>query len=114
MLFAGSYGMLLTCYLSVAFWENTKNPTLLNFLNFRLSAGDLGDKKTEYNRYNNELNTISKHYAEMSEMGQKIAKWKGAFKVDIFFFWITLRLPEYIDYPATLRACSGNVHRACR
>ncbi|GBC36320.2 hypothetical protein GLOIN_2v1649442 [Rhizophagus irregularis DAOM 181602=DAOM 197198] len=75
-----------------AFWENTKNPTLLKFLNFRLSAGDLEDKKTEYNRYNNELNTISKHYAEMSEMGQEIAKWKGAFKNDkrtksVIQFW---------------------------
>jgi hypothetical protein len=55
-------------------------------LNFRLSAGDLGDRKTEYGRYNNELNTISKYHAEMSEMGQEIAKWKGAFKVDILFF----------------------------
>lgn len=80
-------------------------------MNFRLSAGDLEDKKTEYNRYNNELNTISKHYAEMSEMGQEIAKWKGAFKVDVFF--LDHFVVEYIDYPATLRACSGNVHRAC-
>ncbi|CAG8737307.1 4833_t:CDS:10, partial [Funneliformis caledonium] len=62
-----------------AFWENTENPTLLKFLNFRLSAGDLGDKKTEYNRYNNELNTISKYYVEMSEMGQEKAKWKEHF-----------------------------------
>ncbi|CAI2176453.1 7683_t:CDS:10 [Funneliformis geosporum] len=54
----------------------------LNAVQYR---GDLGDKKTEYNRYNNELNTISKHYAEMSEMGLEIAKCKGAFKVDVFF-----------------------------
>ncbi|CAG8805184.1 27500_t:CDS:2, partial [Racocetra persica] len=74
--------MLLICYLSVAFWKNTENPTLLKFLNFQFSASDLEDKKTEYNRYNNELNTISKHYAEMSKIEQKIAKWKGAFKND--------------------------------
>ncbi|CAG8696670.1 5170_t:CDS:2, partial [Funneliformis mosseae] len=33
----------------------------------------------EYARYNNELNTISR-YAEASELGQQIIKWKNAFK----------------------------------
>ncbi|CAG8736980.1 24318_t:CDS:2, partial [Gigaspora rosea] len=65
-----------------AFWKNTENPTYLKFLNFRLSAGDLGDKRTETNRYNNELNTISRHYAEVSEMGQEIVNWKIVFKND--------------------------------
>ncbi|CAG8437109.1 2392_t:CDS:2, partial [Funneliformis caledonium] len=34
----------------------------------------------EYSRYNNELNTISRYYAEASELGQQIIKWKNAFK----------------------------------
>ncbi|CAB5373694.1 unnamed protein product [Rhizophagus irregularis] len=46
----------------------------------------------------------------MSEMEQEIAKWKGAFKEDVFF--LDHFVVEYIDYPVTLRACSGNVYRA--
>ncbi|CAB4419044.1 unnamed protein product [Rhizophagus irregularis] len=36
-------------------------------LRFRLLAGDLTDKRTEYNRYKKELDEISKFYAEVSE-----------------------------------------------
>ncbi|CAJ0629769.1 15012_t:CDS:10 [Entrophospora sp. SA101] len=38
------------------------------------------DMKTEYNRYKKELNEISKFYTEVSEFGQKVQKWKTAFK----------------------------------
>ncbi|CAG8670240.1 12601_t:CDS:10, partial [Gigaspora rosea] len=66
------------------FWENTENPTLLDFLNFRLSTSMLDDKRIEYTRYNNEINTVRQ-----------------------------LRWSECIDYPVTLRACSGKILRAC-
>ncbi|CAG8467995.1 34543_t:CDS:10 [Gigaspora margarita] len=62
------------------FWENTEEPTLFDFLNFRLSTGVLDDKRTEYSRYKNELTTISKFYAEASEFGQNIIKWKNSCK----------------------------------
>ncbi|CAG8564775.1 16530_t:CDS:10 [Funneliformis caledonium] len=63
-----------------AFWESTSEPSLKKFLDFRLSAGNLEDMKTEYNRYKKELNEISKFYTEVSEFGQKVQKWKTAFK----------------------------------
>ncbi|CAG8810743.1 28678_t:CDS:10, partial [Gigaspora margarita] len=65
------------------FWETIEKPTLLDFLNFRLSIGTLDDKRIEYTRYNNELSTISRFYAEASEFGQKIISWKTAFKETI-------------------------------
>ncbi|CAG8730845.1 12932_t:CDS:10, partial [Dentiscutata erythropus] len=49
------------------FWENTKEPTLFDFLNFRLSTGVLDDKRTEYSQYKNKLTTINKFYAEASD-----------------------------------------------
>nr|CAG8434536.1 6227_t:CDS:10 [Entrophospora candida] len=51
-----------------AFWESTDEPSLKKFLDFRLSADNLEDMKTENNRYNNELNEISKFYTEVSEI----------------------------------------------
>ncbi|GBC08304.1 hypothetical protein RclHR1_08000001 [Rhizophagus clarus] len=62
-----------------AFWEDTEEPSLKKFLDFRLLAGDLEDKKIEHTRYSNELNTISKFYAEASEFGQRILNWKKAY-----------------------------------
>ena len=81
-----SYDIWLTCYLNVTFWKNTENSTLLTFLNFWLFTSDLRNKKTEYNYYNNKLNTIGKYYTEIFEIKQKIANWKSAFKVSILFF----------------------------
>ncbi|CAG8610604.1 2485_t:CDS:2, partial [Scutellospora calospora] len=53
------------------FWENTKEPTLKKFLDFRLRSGDLEDMQTEHNNYKNELLTISSYYAKISEIGEK-------------------------------------------
>ncbi|RHZ86905.1 hypothetical protein Glove_42g52 [Diversispora epigaea] len=63
-----------------AFWEKTDQPSLKKFLDFRFSAGDIEETRVEYTRYNNELNIISRYYAEASEFGQQILKWKNAFK----------------------------------
>ncbi|GET60125.1 C2H2-type zinc finger transcription factor [Rhizophagus irregularis DAOM 181602=DAOM 197198] len=63
------------------FWENTDEPSLKNFLDFRLLAGDLEDMQTEYHRYKKELDTIGKFYAEVSEPGQEVLRWKNAFKL---------------------------------
>ncbi|CAG8620057.1 1786_t:CDS:10, partial [Paraglomus occultum] len=63
-----------------AFWESTDAPSLKKFLDFRLSAGDLEESKVEYTRYNNELATISRFYAEASAFGQQVSKWKNDFK----------------------------------
>ncbi|CAG8796418.1 8690_t:CDS:2, partial [Cetraspora pellucida] len=62
------------------FWESMDEPTLKKFLDFRLSAGDLEESKIEYARYKNEILTISRFYAEASEFGQQVLKWKNAFK----------------------------------
>ncbi|GES83361.1 hypothetical protein GLOIN_2v1716154 [Rhizophagus clarus] len=75
-----------------AFWEDTEEPSLKKFLDFRLLAGDLEDKQTEYHRYKQELETIGKFYAEMSEPGQEVIRWKNAFKKSkqstvISLFW---------------------------
>ncbi|CAG8834526.1 11008_t:CDS:2, partial [Racocetra persica] len=63
------------------FWENTENPSLKNFLDFRSKEGNLEDEETEHLRYKCELNTIRKYYSETSEMGQKILRWMQDFKV---------------------------------
>ncbi|UZO02113.1 uncharacterized protein OCT59_020607 [Rhizophagus irregularis] len=70
----GNYGLH-------GFWENTDEPSLKNFLDFRLLAGDLEDMQTEYHRYKKELDTIGKFYAEVSEPGQEVLRWKNAFKL---------------------------------
>ncbi|CAG8602889.1 10989_t:CDS:2, partial [Racocetra fulgida] len=62
-------------------------PSLKKFLDFRLSAGDLEESKIEYDRYNKELITISRFYAEASEFGQQVSKWKISFKETIKYFW---------------------------
>ncbi|CAG8707372.1 13656_t:CDS:10, partial [Funneliformis mosseae] len=43
----------------LVFWEQSKEPSLMKFLNFRLLAQDLEDE----------------HYAEISDVGQKVIKW---------------------------------------
>ncbi|CAG8580815.1 8338_t:CDS:10, partial [Ambispora leptoticha] len=62
------------------FWESTDEPSLKKFLDFRLSAGDLEESKVENARYNNEITTISRFYAEASAFGQQVLKWKNHFK----------------------------------
>uniref|UniRef100_U9U489 Uncharacterized protein n=2 Tax=Rhizophagus irregularis (strain DAOM 181602 / DAOM 197198 / MUCL 43194) TaxID=747089 RepID=U9U489_RHIID len=37
--------------------------------------------QTEYHRYKKELDTIGKFYAEVSEPGQEVLRWKNAFKL---------------------------------
>ncbi|CAG8680975.1 16168_t:CDS:10 [Funneliformis caledonium] len=70
------------------FWENTKEPTLKKFLDFRLRSGDLEDMQTEHNNYKNELLTISSHYAKISEIGEKVKKWKLTFKACLYLpYW---------------------------
>ncbi|CAG8637383.1 3035_t:CDS:10, partial [Paraglomus brasilianum] len=61
------------------FWESTDEPSLKKFLDFRLSSGDIEDRKIEYARYNNELITIARYYAEESAVGRCISSWKNAF-----------------------------------
>ncbi|CAI2189448.1 18641_t:CDS:2, partial [Funneliformis geosporum] len=51
------------------FWEETDQPSLKKFLDFRFSAGDIEEMIVEYARYKNELNTISRYYTEASEFG---------------------------------------------
>nr|CAG8632375.1 10750_t:CDS:10 [Entrophospora candida] len=93
-----------------AFWESTSEPSLKKFLDFRLSAGNLEDMKTEYNRYKKELNEISKFYTEVSEFGQKVQKWKTAFKAIYSTDHLeTLSTIEYINYSTTCGACSGTI-----
>ncbi|CAI2181697.1 4746_t:CDS:2, partial [Funneliformis geosporum] len=75
-----------------AFWKNNVNPSLKKFLDFRFHAGDLEDPKVEHYRYQSELNTISKYYSEVSEIGQQVLKWKSDFKEDkrsdsVKLFW---------------------------
>ncbi|RUS24623.1 hypothetical protein BC938DRAFT_473314 [Jimgerdemannia flammicorona] len=67
-----------------------EKPTLRKFLEFRLSAGDLKEKATEYSRYKDELNTISRYYAEASEFGQKVVELKRLFKASLLVYWISL------------------------
>ncbi|CAI2189797.1 14219_t:CDS:2 [Funneliformis geosporum] len=55
----------------LVFWEQSEEPSLMKFLNFRLHAQDLEDEVTEHNRYKNELKAIKKHYDETSDVGQK-------------------------------------------
>ena len=53
--------------------------------------------------YGAELKTLSKFYAEASEMGAKILQWKKEFKASVILLLNTAGQswqPEYIDYPA--------------
>ncbi|CAG8716700.1 13133_t:CDS:10, partial [Funneliformis caledonium] len=74
------------------FWESTDEPSLNKFLNYRIHAEDLKDEVAEHNQYIGELNSISKYYPEMSEIGKKVKKFKQDFKNDknsqqINHFW---------------------------
>ncbi|RUS26444.1 hypothetical protein BC938DRAFT_470761 [Jimgerdemannia flammicorona] len=70
------------------FWEGTDEPSLREFLDFRLSAGDLKDEVTEHHNYSTDLNKLSKFYAEVSEMGKKILKWRNTLKsLSVKYFW---------------------------
>ncbi|CAB4405043.1 unnamed protein product [Rhizophagus irregularis] len=73
-----------------AFWESMDEPSLDKFLNFRIRAEDLKDETTEHNR---ELNSISKHYPEISEIGKKV-KNKARFQ------------DYFADCVERLRACN--------
>lgn len=86
------YSSVLICNLD--FWENTKEPTLKKFLDFRLGSGDLGDMQTEHNSYNNELKTISSRHAKVSEIGEKVKKWKQAFKALFIFNYFIFFAPK--------------------
>ncbi|CAI2189609.1 7213_t:CDS:10 [Funneliformis geosporum] len=89
------------------FWENTKEPTLKKFLDFRLRSGDLKDMQTEHNNYKNELITISSHYAIISEIGEKVKKWKLAFKACLYLpYWERLLVCWCAHLPMMCRACS--------
>ncbi|CAJ0908719.1 10539_t:CDS:2, partial [Entrophospora sp. SA101] len=92
------------------FWEDTDNPSLRKFFDFRHLEGDLVDSVTEHYHYQCELNTISEYYTEKSEVGQIVLKLKSDFKVIIFngsffFSWkarTTLQLmgnPNYNGSP---------------
>ncbi len=96
----------------VAFWESIDDPSLKKFLDFRLSAGDLEEMKVEYTRYNNDLNTISRFYAEASDFGQKVLKWKSAFKAS-YLYYLLDEGHEYTNYHANRRVCSGNDCNVC-
>ncbi|CAG8737135.1 18817_t:CDS:2, partial [Acaulospora morrowiae] len=60
------------------FWEDTNNPSLRKFLDFRRLEGDLADSDTEHYRYQCELDAFRKYYTEESEVDQivlKLKKW---------------------------------------
>ena len=87
----------------VAFWESIDDPSLKKFLDFRLLAGDLEDKQTEYHRYKQELDTIGKFYAEVSEPGQEVIRWKNAFKASkVYYFWLRSMSTSTTLQPALL------------
>nr|CAG8619539.1 12036_t:CDS:10 [Entrophospora candida] len=89
------------------FWENTKEPTLKKFLDFRLRSGDLEDMQTEHDNYNNELLTISSHYAKISEIGEKVKKWRLAFKACLYLpYWERLLVCWCAHLPMVCRAYS--------
>lgn len=67
----------------IAFWETTDIPSLKKFLEFRFLAGDLESEEIEHYYYTHDLNTIGSHYAKVSEVGQKILKWKQHFKASV-------------------------------
>jgi hypothetical protein len=50
--------------------------------------------QTEHNSYNNELKTISSHYAKVSEIGEKVKKWKQAFKACLYLIIFYLFAPK--------------------
>ncbi|CAH1756251.1 6957_t:CDS:2, partial [Entrophospora sp. SA101] len=56
------------------FWEDTDNPSLRKFFDFRHLEGDLVDSVTEHYHYQCELNTISEYYTEKSEVGGMLAQ----------------------------------------
>ncbi|CAG8450000.1 15649_t:CDS:10 [Funneliformis mosseae] len=75
------------------FWESTDEPSLNKFLNYRIHAEDLKDEVAEHNQYIGELNSISKYYPEMSEIGKKVKKFKQDFKEKLrvcVFVYVTL------------------------
>ncbi|CAG8591594.1 8837_t:CDS:2 [Ambispora leptoticha] len=87
-----------------AFWESTDDPSLKKFLDFRLSAGDLEDMKTEYYRYSKELGTISKFYAEVSEHGREVISGNDRVSVGELYstnHFETLCIVEYTSYSTT-------------
>ncbi|CAG8597015.1 14315_t:CDS:10, partial [Funneliformis caledonium] len=78
------------------------------------------DKQTEYHWYKQELDTIGKFYAEVSEPEQEVIRWKNAFKaskvgndcvsVDKLYFMKhleTLCIIEYTNYSATCALVVG-------
>ncbi|RUP49291.1 hypothetical protein BC936DRAFT_142871 [Jimgerdemannia flammicorona] len=86
------------------FWEATDEPSLRKFLDFRLSAADLKDEATEHHKYITDLNKLSKFYAEVSETGKKIRKWRNTLKASELLLLLNnveqSWKPEYTDYPA--------------
>ncbi|CAG8563008.1 1863_t:CDS:2, partial [Acaulospora colombiana] len=69
---------------------------------FRLSAGDLEESKVEYTRYNNELTTISRFYAEALAFGKQVSKWKNDFKKSQLYYLLDQK-PEYTNYSSNRR-----------
>ncbi|RIA87204.1 hypothetical protein C1645_740297 [Glomus cerebriforme] len=74
------------------FWESTNDPSLEKFLDFRFQKGVLKDKKSEYQHYKSELDTIKRYYSETSEIGKKATKLINSFKLDkksqlLISFW---------------------------
>ena len=85
-------------------------PSLKNFLDFRLSAGDLQDEATEHSQYLSELTTIGRHHAEVSEIGRAVLKWKGNYKVNIHCFgFLAVLATRAHRLPCGLRLVMGTV-----
>ncbi|CAG8493239.1 8288_t:CDS:2 [Paraglomus occultum] len=75
--------LLTACLRDLKFPEK---PSLKKFLDFRLCAGDLEDKKTEHRRYKAELDIIGRYYDDNSDIGdRKLIKWKKSFKESFIF-----------------------------
>ena len=75
----------------------------MKFLDFRLQVGGLEEKETEHDRYNKELDTIVKHYDEMSEVGKKLLMWRRDFTASILIIFHDV--PHQL--PCRLLACIG-------
>ncbi|RUS29384.1 hypothetical protein BC938DRAFT_480724, partial [Jimgerdemannia flammicorona] len=84
------------------FWKDVPVPSLKKFLDFRFSEGDLKDEATEHYLYGGELKTLSKFYAEASEMGTKILQWKKDSKA-VRSFWKIQAKTENIIVISKLR-----------
>ncbi|CAG8534834.1 6779_t:CDS:10 [Acaulospora morrowiae] len=99
--------LLPECFKAVrcpAFWESTDEPSLKNFLYFRLSAGELTDVETEYHIYKQELSEISKFYSEISEIGQEVLSGNDCVSVGELYSTNhlgTLSTIEYTNYSTT-------------